>query len=155
MDIQRKTLSEQHYLYVVREAAFTGTEIADAMGSGFGEVFGFLQQNGIQCLGMPVSMYMDMPNGPKMVFRCAMFVSADDAAKASGDIRADSIPAGDVVTATHVGPYANLNVSHKALWDYCDDNGLTKAMPVWEHYIDDPHEVAEAEVRTEIFRRIE
>jgi hypothetical protein len=104
MDIQRKTLPDQHYLYVDREAGFTGNEIADAMGSGFGEVFGFIQQHGLECVSMPVSMYIEMPNGPRMAFRCCMFVSADDAKKASGNVKADVIPAGDVVTALHVGP---------------------------------------------------
>ncbi|MFK8016147.1 MAG: GyrI-like domain-containing protein [Gammaproteobacteria bacterium] len=155
MELERKSLPEQHYLYVVREAGFTGTEIADAMGSGFGQVFGFVQQNGISALSMPVSLYMDMPNGPKMVFRCAMFVSADDAQKVQDPIEVGTIAAGDVVTGVHVGPYATLNVSHKALWDYCDEKGYTKAMPVWEHYVDDPTTVAEKDCRTEIYRRIE
>lgn len=154
MDIQRKTLPDQHYLYVDREAGFTGNEIADAMGSGFSEVFGFIQKNGLECKGMPVSMYLEMPDGPRMAFRCCMFVSADDAQKAAGNVNADVIPAGDVVTALHVGPYANLNVSHKALWDHCDAHGLEKGMPVWEHYIDDPTTVDEDKLRTEIFRRL-
>ena len=155
MDLQRKTLPEQHYLYVDREAGFTGTEIADAMTTGFGEVFTFLQSQGIECKSMPMSLYLEMPNGPKMAFRCAMMVSEQDTQKASGNIKVGVIPAGDVVTGVHVGAYANLNVSHKALWDYCDEHGYTKTMPVWEHYIDDPTTVAEDAVRTEIFRCVE
>lgn len=155
MEFQRKTLSEQHYLYVTREAAFTGTEIADAMGSGFGEVFGFVQQHGIEAQSMPISLYTDMPNGPKMVFRCAVFVSAEDAKKAAGSVTTDTIPAGEVVTGTHVGPYANLNVSHNALWAFCDEQGLTKTMPVWEEYVDDPTTVSEDACRTQINRCVE
>lgn len=154
MDFQRKSLPDQHYLYVDREAAFTGSEIAEAMGSGFGEVFGFVQKHGIERKSMPVSMYIEMPNGPKMAFRCCMFVDADDAKKAADGVKADVIPAGDAVTGVHVGSYANMNVSHKALWDYCDAHGFEKAMPVWEHYIDDPGEVAEEKLRTEIFRKL-
>ncbi|MFK7888340.1 MAG: GyrI-like domain-containing protein [Gammaproteobacteria bacterium] len=154
MDITRKTLPEQHYLYVDREAGFTGNEIADAMGSGFGEVFGFVQQHSMECMSMPVSMYVEMPNGPKMAFRCCMFVNAEDAKKATGSIKAGVIPAGDVATAMHIGSYANLNVSHKAIWDHCDAQGFEKGMPVWEHYIDDPSEVAEDQLRTELYRAL-
>ncbi len=154
MEFERKTLPEQHYLYVDREAGFTGTEIADAMGSGFGEVYGFIQKNGIAPLSMPVSMYMEMPNGPKMAFRCVMFVSADDAQKAADGIKAGSMPAGDAVTGLHVGPYASLNESHKALWAYCEGQGYARSMPVWEHYVDDPTTVEEAKCRTEIFTRL-
>lgn len=155
MDIQRKTLPEQHYIYVEREASFTeANAIADAMASGFGEVFGFTQSAGITPLSMPASIYLEMPAGDKMTFLSAVFVNAEDAAKASDNIKASTIPAGDVLTATHVGPYANMNQSHKALWDYADEKGLTKGMPVWEIYVDDPTTKPEAEVRTEVFRKI-
>ncbi|MEM6639840.1 MAG: GyrI-like domain-containing protein [Pseudomonadota bacterium] len=155
MNIKRKTLPEQHYLYVDREADFNGPAIAQAMGAGFGELMGFIQKHSIERQGMPATMYFDMPSGPRLSFRCAMFVSEHDAAHADESIRADVIPAGDVVCGTHVGPYASLSDSHRALWSYCDEHGLTKAMPVWEHYIDDPGVVAEEQLRTEVYRRIE
>ena len=155
MDITRKTLPEQPYLYVDREASFSGgNEIADAMASGFGEVFGFTAENNITPQSMPMSVYMEMPDGDRMRFRSAVFVSEDDAKRAKGKVKSAVMPAGDALTATHVGPYANLNQSHKALWDYAEQQGLTKAMPVWEIYVDDPTTVSEAELRTEIFRKI-
>ncbi len=153
MEFVRKSLPEQHYLYVDREASFDAKSIGDAMASGFGEVFGFTQAKGVTPLTMPASIYMDMPSD-KMAFRAAVFVSAEDAAKAEGAVKADVMPAGDAVTTTHVGPYASLNQSHKALWDYVEKEGLTKAMPVWEIYVDDPTKTPEAELRTEIFRSV-
>lgn len=154
MDITRKTLPDQHYLYVERETTMEGNAIAEAMGSGFGEVFGFVQSNAITPQSMPSSIYLEMPADGKMKFRSAVFVSAEDAARASGNIKADIIPAGEVATATHVGPYQNLNQSHKALWDYVEAEGLPKAMPVWEIYVDDPAATAPEELRTEIFRAV-
>lgn len=155
MDITRKSLPEQHYLYVDREASFSEPNaIAGAMQSGFGEVFGFTQGAGVQPLTMPSSIYVEMPDGDKMRFRAAVFVKPEDAAKAEGNVLAGVIPACDVLTATHVGPYANLNQSHKALWDYAEKEGLSKVMPVWEIYVDDPTTKPEAEVRTEIFHAL-
>ncbi|MHA7873500.1 MAG: GyrI-like domain-containing protein, partial [Hyphococcus sp.] len=55
---------------------------------------------------------------------------------------------------THVGPYAALNQSHRALWDYGDNEGFNNAMPVWEIYVDDPAATPEAELRTEIYRAL-
>ena len=117
-------------------------------------VMGFTAQHGIQPLTMPTSFYLEMPNSDVMTFRGGVFVSAEDAAKAGGDISADMIPACDVVTTIHVGPYSHLNVSHKALWDHMDGLGLSKMMPIWEIYVDDPTTVPEAECRTEIYRVI-
>ena len=153
MEFERKTLPEQHYLYVDRECAMDAKSIGDAMASGFGEVFGFAQAKGVTPLSMPASIYMEMP-GEKLAFRTGVFVSAEDAAHAEGDVRAGVMPAGDVVAATHVGPYATLNQSHKALWDYAKKEGLPNAMPVWEIYVDDPTKTPEAELRTEIFRTV-
>jgi effector-binding domain-containing protein len=154
MEFTRKKLPEQHYLYVDRETAMDAKSIGDAMGSGFGEVFGFTQEKGVTPLTMPSSIYLDMPSGDKMAFRAAVFVSADDAAKAEGNIKAGVMPAGDAVTGTHQGPYGNLNQSHKALWDYVEQNNLGKAMPVWEIYVDDPTKTPEEKLRTEIYRAI-
>ncbi len=154
MDFVRKTLPEQHYIYVEREASMTGTEIADAMASGFGEVFSFKEKNGVKPLSMPTAIYMDMPDGEKMMFRAGFFVSAEDAARAEGQIQSGVMPAGEAFMATHVGPYAKLHETHKALWDHMEAEGVERAMPVWEVYIDDPTTVPEMEIRTEVFRAI-
>lgn len=151
MNIEKKILDEQHYLYVDRECAFEPQSISEAMGSGFGEVFGFAGQHAITPRSMPMSLYVEMPSD-KLRFRAGMLVSAEDAARSEGDVKAGLIPAGEALTATHVGPYSSLSQSHRALWDYADAEGLIKAFPVWEIFVDDPQETKEDELRTEIFR---
>lgn len=152
MEFSRKTLPEQHYIYVDRECDY-GPGIADAMGSAFGEVFGFVGQHGITPLSMPMSVYMTM-DPTKLRFRGGVIVSADEAAKASGNIKSDTLAAGDAMTTTHVGPYTDMNKTHRALWDHMEAEGIPLAMPIWEIYVDDPGQTPEAEVRTDIFRTI-
>ena len=155
MNIEQKTLPEQHYLYVSKTVRFDEPgAIGNAMGSAFGEVFGFAGQNGIQPQSMPISVYIDMPADGQMTFRGGIFVSEADAAKAEGDVKAGVIPAGEAVTTTHVGSYASLNVSHQALWSHIEQAGLTPSMPVWEVYVDDPTTLPEDQVKTEIFRKV-
>ncbi|WP_306252158.1 GyrI-like domain-containing protein [Parvularcula sp. IMCC14364] len=154
MTFERKTLPEQHYVYVEREASYAGNEIAEAMGSGFGEVYMFTEENNMARLAMPMAIYMDMPAGDKMTFRTALFVSEEDAARAEGNIKAATMPAGEVMTTTHIGSYATMNQSHQALWNHMEENGIPGAMPVWEIYVDDPTTKPEEEVRTEIYRAI-
>lgn len=154
MTIVRKTLPAQHYLYVDRAAAFTAQSIGEAMASGFGEVFGFVQKQGIKPLSMPMAIYLEMP-GDTMRFRAGVFISAEDKDRAEGAIKSGVLPAGDVFTTTHVGPYASLNQSHKALWAHMEQQGVSKAMPVWEVYIDDPGSTPEQQLRTEIYRAVQ
>ncbi|MEM9233302.1 MAG: GyrI-like domain-containing protein [Pseudomonadota bacterium] len=155
MQFEQKTLPAQHYLYVEKEVSMAdGGAIAEAMGSAFGQVYGFTEENGIERLSMPISVYTEMPKDGMMRFRGAIQVSEDDAAKASGDIKADHLPEGKAMMTTHVGPYASLNVSHKALWDHIEGQGLPGGAPIWEIYVDDPTTVPEAECRTEIYRAL-
>ena len=151
MEFTRQTIPEQHYIYVERECPY-GPEVSEAMGSAFGEVFGFVGQNAITPLAMPMSVYHEMD--PNMLrFRGGVIVSAEDAAKATGNIKSDTLGPGDVMTTTHVGPYDNLGATHQALWKHMEGEGLTGG-PVWEIYVNDPGETAPEELRTDIFRAI-
>ena len=152
MEFNRITIDAQHYIYVERECDY-GPEIAEAMGSAFAEVFGFLGANSITPLSMPMSVYPGM-DPEKLRFRGGVIVSAEDAAKASGNIMADTLPSGDVMTTTHVGSYNNMNLTHGAMWKYMEENNIPGDMPVWEIYVDDPGQVPEEEVRTDIYRPI-
>ncbi|MEM9387684.1 MAG: GyrI-like domain-containing protein [Pseudomonadota bacterium] len=152
MDVERKILQEQHYLYVDRQCEY-GPKIGEAMGSAFGEVFTFNAQHGIAPISMPMTVYLEMD--PRILrFRSGFLVTAEDAAKASGNVNAATLPAGDVMTTIHVGPYDCMNETHKALWQLMEAEGIACAMPIWEIYVDDPERVEPSKVRTEIYRKV-
>ena len=145
---------EQSYVYVEGEAPMTdGAAIADAMGAAFGAAFQGIETHGMTPLSAPMTVYTDMP-GPKMTFRSGFIVSKDDAAKASGDLKSDTLPAGDALHALHTGPYAKMSETHQTMWGEVKSRGLTPKMPVWEIYIDDPQETDEASLRTEIYHAL-
>lgn len=149
MSFERRTFEAQPYIYVEKEVPY-GPEIAEAMGAAFGEVFGFVGANGITPLAMPMSVYWGMD--PKILrFHGGVLVSADDAAKVSGNIKAGELPAGDAMHTMHVGSYDNMNVTHQSMWNHMKENGINGTMPVWEIYVDDPGEVEADKVRTEIY----
>ena len=153
MTFERKTLDAQPYIFVEGECPYDGEKIAEAMGTAFGQVFGFVGQKGITPQSAPITVYLAMD--PSMLrFRSGVMVSAEDAEKISGAVLADTLPAGDAMTVQHVGPYAKMNETHQALWSYMEAEGIEGAMPVWEVYIDDPEETDAAELRTEIYRAI-
>lgn len=149
MDIARIELPDQPYLYVACECPY-GPEISKTMGAGFAELFGFLGQNAISAVSNPMSIYHGM-DPETLRFQAAVCVSADDAARAGGAVKAGSLAAGPALKAVHMGPYHALSQSHQALWTHAKERGLQTHMPTWEHYIDDPDEVDVAGLRTEIF----
>lgn len=153
MTFTRKTVPEQHYLYVDRKCPY-GPEIAKAMGSGFAAVFGHVGGHGITPQSMPMSIYLGMD--PEILrFRAGVMVSAEDATKTGGEVKADTLPAGEAMTTTHVGSYDKMNETHQALWQHMEAENIPAKMPVWEIYIDDPDDTPEDKLRTEIYRMID
>lgn len=152
MTFERVTFEPQPYIYVDKECPY-GPEIGETMGAAFGEVFGFIGQNGIAPLSMPMSVYISMD--PSILrFRGGVIVTPGDAAKASGNIKTDLLPGGDAMKAIHTGGYNAMSETHKALWKHMEDENIPGAFPVWEIYVDDPGEVEEDKLRTEIYRAI-
>ena len=48
MKFERKTLPQKTYIYSEHTVAISGPEIAQAMGTGFGELFMLLQKQGLR-----------------------------------------------------------------------------------------------------------
>ena len=149
MTFERKSLPPQHYVYVEIETPMS--EIGEAMGPAFGQVFGWVGAEGVAPLSMPMCVYHEMSD--PITFRAGVMLSEADAARAKGPIKSGVLPT-EAVTGIHTGAYSGLGGTHKALWSHMEKAGLTPAMPVWEVYIDDPGEVAEETLRTEIYRAV-
>lgn len=150
MDIKTIHLEERPYLYIEASAPMDPTKVGEAMGAAYGRLSGFLAQHGIAPTGQPISVYYGYdPN--TMTFRAGMPVSADDAGKAEGDIKADVLPSGEVFHFTHVGPYAKLRDTYQAVEDQVKATGKGLGTPTWEVYVDDPAETPEEKLRTDIY----
>jgi effector-binding domain-containing protein len=120
------------------------------MGKAYGDVMAFIQANGLTLTGPALSVYYAYdPN--TVTFRAGFFVSAEDAKKASGDIRADVTPAGRVVNFMHEGPYSKLGESYNQLMGWLEKEGLSLGAPTWEVYVNDPDSTPEEELRTDIY----
>jgi effector-binding domain-containing protein len=154
MKFERVNLPEQTYLYIEKTVPVDGVAISEAMAEGFGAIFTFTEENDIERLTMPSAIYMKMPDQNGMSFRTAVFIGPADAEKASAGIKADTMPAGEAIKATHIGSYANMNQTHQAVWAYMAENNIPGDMPIWEIYVDDPAMVEETICRTDIYRRI-
>jgi effector-binding domain-containing protein len=66
----------------------------------------------------------------------------------TGRVVASALPAGQVATTVHRGPYAGLASAHRAVLDWCAAQGRRPAGPRWEVY--GPHRDDPAELTTEV-----
>lgn len=124
-------------------------KIAEVMGPLFGEVYGYIQQNGQAPSGMPLAIYHAM-DGDTVDVECALPVAAPLAGTAR--IQAGELPAGTVATVTHLGPYDNLKHMWSALIAWMQTEGLHAAAAPWEVYVTDPGaEPDQSKWRTDIY----
>ena len=160
LEFATKQLDAQPILGI--RTVVTHDKIGEAMGPLFGEVFGYIQQNGQAPAGMPFAIYYHMDGGPLDVdgeecadggsidMECGMPVAAP--LDGSGRIKASELPAGKVATVTHMGPYNNLPQTWSALTRWMEAQGLEPAGAPWEVYVTDPGaEPDQSKWRTDIF----
>lgn len=144
LEPQIQERAEQHYAGIPMQVTMDG--IAQAVDSGFPELFGWLQEHGVAPAGPPFIRYLviDMEAGLEL----ELGVPVAAAVKESGRVRPGVIPAGKYVTLRHVGHYDGLMASNAALLDWARQQGI--ALDAWEtdrgdawrgrfeHYLTDP-----------------
>jgi effector-binding domain-containing protein len=87
-------------------------------------------------IGIPVSA--PVPNVPPAV----------DARP--GEMGGSELPGGRAAVYVHRGSYETLRTAYEAIETWAGDAGESLAGAPWESYVDDPTEVDEADLRTEI-----
>ena len=124
------------------------TQIGPAMAEAFPKIYHAVVSAGVEPAGMPLARYFDM--GPEnTTFECAIPVPATF--EASGEVAASSVGGGEAAFILHVGPYDTIGVTWEALMGWVVEQGRSPAGPGWESYIDEPGQVADSELRTEIY----
>ena len=147
LNFETKQVEAQPILGI--RATSTVEKLPEVLGSLFGEVYEYIQQNGQQPTGMPFSRYHSMDGGT-VDLECGMPVAS--AMEGTGRVQAGELPAGTVATVTHLGPYDNLPQSWSALTEWMGSQGLQPAGAPWEVYATDPGaEPDQSKWRTDIF----
>lgn len=146
-------VEETPYLYVERSCSHDPKEIAEAMGSAFGEVWAFMQSQGIAPAGGALSVYYSY-DPDVMAFRSGFTIARDDIGKASGPVKADVTPKTRAVHGTHIGPYAGIRQSYGEMHAYVQAQGVEFTPPTWEIYMNSPDQVPESDLVTELYQTL-
>ena len=87
-----------------------------------GQVFGFLDQHGIQPRGAPFIRYHVINMESSLDIEIG--VPIEEAAPGNGRIKPSTLPAGRYVSLVHIGPYDQLMQANATLLDWAKNNGL-------------------------------
>jgi effector-binding domain-containing protein len=97
--------------------------------------------------GRHVAVYLDD------VINVEIGVELDVPFSGAGEVIPSSLPAGDVATTTHFGPYPGLGAAHEAIHRWCEANDREPIRPCWEtygHWVDEWNKDP-SKIRTDVY----
>ena len=132
-------------------------KIGTDIGTAFAAFFHYLGELGENPAGMPFILYH---LGVEGEFDPKMFDPQDvdmEAAvptarllESEGEIEAKELPGGMVAYVVYKGPYQDMEPAYEAIADFVKKNGYRYSGPPREIYFNDPNEVPQSELLTEI-----
>ncbi len=124
--------------------------IAGALSEHYGKLFNFASNNKLEFAGMPMAITHAW-DSTQWIFEAALPVASQGKTETDGEIYFTTTPSGQMVHATHIGPYEGLEPVYNELMKYIQENGYQISGNSFEVYANDPTKVAPEEIRTEIY----
>lgn len=145
MEIEEKRIPEAKVAYI----PYMGTyeKIPEHMQ----EVGQWVMEKGLEMAGMVYGTYFNSPEDvPEEKLQYEIGFSFKGEANPEGKVGIKEIPEHSVLAALHKGPYTEVGPVIHAIAEYSVENGYDVVGPVTEVYLNDPNEVPETELLTEV-----
>lgn len=122
-----------HFISLRKEVELE--DISNQMGMMYAKLTNFINQNNLIMANMPYAIYHKV-DGDMIDLECGMPV--DTVIEAQDNILTGTMPAGKCATADHIGPYSNLEKTHRFIQKWIQDNGFHLNGSPMERYLTDP-----------------
>ncbi len=119
------------------------------LGEGYQKLWGYLGKLGKQPAGPPYCKYT---NGSEdfMVFDIELGVPVAEPVPEADGIYMAKTCAGKAIAATHKGAYKDIEETYAPMMKYLADNGLESNGVFYDYYENNPAEIAESELLTNV-----
>jgi effector-binding domain-containing protein len=126
--------------------------ISAAVGEAYFEILKFIDANGLQDAGAPLSISRTF-SGAQLLFDAAIPVRGitEDTPRDGPGVKIGKTYGGPVVRVRHVGSYRGLSATHRKIAAYLAAMGIERSGAPWESYVSDPAKVAEKDLLTYIY----
>lgn len=122
-------------------------DLPKVMGEAYGAIMQYLMEIGENPAGAPFAAYYNMDMNDLDVeigFPVAQKIDG------KGKVQSSEIPAGKYATTLHIGPYSGVEPAYNALMAWINENNYTPTGIAYEFYLNDPSEIPENELQTQI-----
>lgn len=123
--------------------------IGDAIGNGFAELAHTLQAQGTAISGAPFIVYHDVID-EETDGDIEICIPVAGPVESAGRVEPKTLSGGAVASTIHRGPYREIPPAYHALSSWISQNGHSMTGPPREVYLNDPTEVSEEEILTEV-----
>jgi effector-binding domain-containing protein len=122
---------------------------------GYGRLYGWIGQHGLQPAGMPAAVYLTMPGETpesKAVWELWAPVAGPvtESEPDESGVGVKQIGAATAVSAMHTGPYDKVGPVYDEVWRWMEEHAYLPDGPPMERYYSDPAEVPPEEYLTEV-----
>ena len=152
LQIEQIVVEAVEIAYQQTTSAADAGAMADAMGKAYFDIVTFIDKQGLQDAGAPLSILRTF-SGSELVFDAAIPVRGTSEAtpRDTPGVKLGFTYEGPVIRVKHTGSYRALAETHRKITAYLAAHGLQSNGPAWESYVSDPRSVAEDELITLIF----
>lgn len=152
LEIEHLVTESMDIAYLPTTAAPQAAAISDAMGEAYFEILSFIDRQGLEEAGAPISITRSF-NGSQLLFDAAIPVrgAGDGTAGGTVGVRMGKTWGGPVIRVKHVGSYRSLGSTHGKISAYLAALGIERAGAAWESYVSDPTRVDENELLTYVY----
>jgi effector-binding domain-containing protein len=145
MEIEVKNIDETKVAYV----SVTGSY--EQLPELFGEVVGYVIEENLQVTEPPYGIYFNSPmEVPQEELKYEVGIAFTGDADGEDRVKIKNVPAHQAVSTVYKGPYGQAAEIYQALIEYAMKNGYKINGAVKEIYLNNPMEVDESELLTEV-----
>ena len=145
MEIKLKETEEKQVAYIFYKGP------VDDMGDLIGEIVDWMMEQNVEMTGPPYSVYYTSPAevAPEDM-QYEMGVPFEGEASEAGKVKIKKIPAQQVLSAMHKGPYQEVGLVYEIMMNKVIEEGYQMTGAPVEIYFNSPMEVSESELLTEV-----
>ncbi len=145
MEIEIKNIEETQVAYVSATGSY------EQLPELFGEVVSYVMNQNLQITEPPYGIYFNSPmEVPQEELEYEVGIAFIGEATGESKVKIKKIPAHQAVTAVYKGPYGQAAQVYQKLMEYAMDNGYEIEGAVKEIYLNNPMEVEESELLTQV-----